>query len=405
MSRSLFSAVSGLRNHQAWLDVIGNNIANANTPGYKSSSVVFQDILSQTLSSGSAPSTNLGGVNPMQVGLGVTMGTISPSFLQGSLQTTNRNTDVAIQGDGFFSVANGNSKLYTRSGAFTLDANGDLVEGATGYKVQGASGAIRISQGQESGATPTANALLKGNLDFSVPTASTYTSTFSVRDSVGAAHTLTITFTKAAASQWNWAVTASDASISAITTGTGSITFNSSGAISAGASQSIGVDYVAGAGVADPQALLLNFGAAGNTTPITGLASASTVTLGSQDGLPTGSLQSFAIGSDGTITGFYSNGTNKALGTMQLAVFNNPAGLLRVGQNHFQESAASGVANTGNPGTGGRGSLTPGSLEQSNVDLAQEFTSMMLAQTGFQANARTIQTSDQMLQELVNMRR
>jgi len=162
---------------------------------------------------------------------------------------------------------------------------------------------------------------------------------------------------------------------------------------------------VAGAGVADPQAVLLNFGAAGNTTPITGLASASTVTLGSQDGLPTGSLQSFAIGSDGTITGFYSNGTNKALGTMQLAVFNNPAGLLRVGQNHFQESAASGVANTGNPGTGGRGSLTPGSLEQSNVDLAQEFTSMMLAQTGFQANARTIQTSDQMLQELVNMRR
>ena len=171
MSRSLFSAVSGLRNHQAWLDVIGNNIANANTPGYKSSSVVFQDILSQTLSSGSAPSTNLGGVNPMQVGLGVTMGTISPSFLQGSLQTTNRNTDVAIQGDGFFAVAQGNSRLYTRSGAFTLDANGDLVEGATGYKVQGAAGAIRISQGQESGATPTANALLKGNLDFSVPTA------------------------------------------------------------------------------------------------------------------------------------------------------------------------------------------------------------------------------------------
>ena len=405
MSRSLFSAVSGLRNHQAWLDVIGNNIANANTPGYKSSSVVFQDILSQTLSSGSAPSTNLGGVNPMQVGLGVTMGTISPSFLQGSLQTTNRNTDVAIQGDGFFAVANGNSNLYTRSGAFTLDANGDLVEGATGYKVQGTAGAIRISQGQESGATPTANALLKGNLDFSVATGTDYTTTFSVRDSVGGAHTLTATFTKAAADQWDWAVTASDASISAITTGTGSITFDSSGAIATGGSQAIGVDFVAGAGVADPQAILLDFGTSDNTTPITGLASASTVTLGSQDGLGTGSLQSFAIGSDGTITGFYSNGTNKALGTMQLAVFNNPAGLLRVGQNHFQESAASGVANTGNPGTGGRGSLTPGSLEQSNVDLAQEFTSMMLAQTGFQANARTIQTSDQMLQELVNMRR
>src|SRR3972149_5604167 len=146
----------------------------------------------------SGPRNNQGGI-----------GAISPSFLQGSLQPTDRNTDVAIQGDGFFAVAQGNSRLYTRSGAFTLDANGDLVEGATGYKVQGTAGAIRISQGQESGATPTANVLFKGNLDFSVPTASTYTSTFSVRDSVGGAHTLTATFTKAAASQWNWAVTAS----------------------------------------------------------------------------------------------------------------------------------------------------------------------------------------------------
>jgi flagellar hook protein FlgE len=315
---------------------------------------------------------------------------------------------VAIQGDGFFVVANGNQRLYTRAGAFTLDANGDLVEGGTGFKVQGAGGDIRIPQGQESGATPTTRALFKGNLDYSVPDDTTYTATFAIRDSVGAAHTLTITFTKnfgAAAGQWDWAVTESDDAIDSLASATGAIVFDDDGSIASGQTQDLQIAYLAGAGVASPQTVTLDFGDADNLTPVTGLASASTVTLGSQDGLPTGTLQSFAIGSDGTITGFYSNGTTRALGTIQLAIFNNPAGLLRVGQNHFQESAASGVANVGNPVTGGRGSLTPGSLEMSNVDLAQEFTAMILAQTGFQANARTIQTSDQMLQELVNLRR
>jgi flagellar hook protein FlgE len=408
MSRSLFSAVSGLRTHQEWLDVIGNNIANANTPGFKASSAVFQDILSQTLNAGSAPSTNLGGINPMQVGLGVTLGSVTPSFLQGSIQTTNRTTDMAIQGDGFFVVANGSSRLFTRAGAFTLDANGDLVEGSTGYKVQGAAGDIRVNLGQQSGATPTSNALFKGNLDYSVPDGTTYPATFTIRDSVGAPHTLTLTFTKnfaAAPGQWDWAVTESDPAIASLTTATGSLTFGATGVISAGASQAIGLVYAPGAGVSSPQAMTLDFGTAFNTTPMTGLASASSVTLNSQDGLPTGTLQSFAVGSDGTMTGYYSNGTTQNLGTVQLAVFNNPSGLLQQGQNHFQASAASGVANIGFAGVGGRGTLSPGSLEASNVDLGKEFTSMILAQTGFQANARTIQASDELLKELVNLRR
>ena len=145
MSRSLFSAVSGLTSFQTWMDVIGNNIANAATPGFKTSVVVFTDILNQTLSAGAAPNGNRGGINPMQMGLGVTVGSITPVFLQGSLQTTNRNTDLAIQGDGFFMVANGDSLFFTRAGAFNLDANGDLVESVTGFKVQGADGDIEIS--------------------------------------------------------------------------------------------------------------------------------------------------------------------------------------------------------------------------------------------------------------------
>ncbi len=408
MSRSLFSAVSGLTNHQVWLDVIGNNIANANTPGFKGSSVVFQDILSQTRSAGSAPGTNTGGINPIQIGLGVTVGSITPSFIQGSIQTTNRNTDMAIQGDGFFVVANGQNLYYTRAGAFTLDANGDLVEQSTGYKVQGASGDIRIALGQQGAATATTTAQLKGNLDFSVPDGTSYDATITVEDSVGATHALVITFTKnfaASPGQWDWVASTTDASISTITSGTGSIVFDDTGAIASGDSQALDIDFVTGTGVASPQTVTLDFGSPTNNTPMTGLASPSSVSLSKEDGLVSGTLQSFVVGSDGTVTGYYSNGTAQDLGQVQLATFNNPSGLLQFGQNHYQQSAASGVPSTGSPGVAGRGLLTPGALEASNVDLAKEFTSMILAQTGFQANARTIQASDQLLKELVNLTR
>jgi flagellar hook protein FlgE len=408
MSRALFTAVSGLRNHQVWLDVIGNNIANANTTGYKSSSVVFNDILGQTITTGVAPTTTKGGVNPIQVGLGMTFGSIAPNFLQGSIQTTNRNTDMAVQGDGFFVLANGADRTYTRAGAFTLDANGNLVDSATGFKVQGANGNIKVNMGQQSAATATTRALFKGNLDFSVADGSTFVATFNVLDSVGSAHTLTVTFTKnfaGAAGRWDWAVTESDASIAALTTATGSVVFNASGNIASGASQAIGVDYAAGAGVVDPQSITLDFGSATNTTPVTGVAAPSTVTLASQDGVQSGTLQSFAIGLDGAITTFFSNGKSTTLDTVQLASFANPAGLIKIGSNQYRESATSGNAATGNPGTGGRGTLVAGALEQSNVDLAQEFSSMIIAERGFQANARTISTANSMLEELVNLKR
>jgi flagellar hook protein FlgE len=405
MLRSLFSGVSGLRNHQVWLDVVGNNVANANTPGYKASFVTFQEVLSQTLSAGAGPSDNQGGINPMQVGLGMSLGSITPSFLQGSIQTTNRATDLAIQGDGFFVLRNGNDLLYTRAGAFTLDSNGDLVEASTGFRVQGADGDIRINLGVESGATPTSRAVFKGNLDYTVDPGTEYVTTFNIRDSVGAAHTLTLTLTKASASAWDWAVTSSDGVIDTITGGSGTLVFDTDGSVLSGASQQLQIGYVSGSGITTPQPITLDFGTADNPTPVTGLASASTLTLASQDGLPTGTLQSFAIGLDGSITGFYTNGTTRTLGAIQLATFNNPRGLLRVGDNHFRESPNSGVASVGRPGTGGRGSITAGALEMSNVDLAQEFTAMIIAQTGFQANARTISTSDEMLRELVNLKR
>ena len=408
MSRALFTAVSGLRNHQIWLDVIGNNIANANTTGFKQSNVIFSDILSQTLTSGIAPNGTAGGVNPVQIGLGMKVAAITPNFLQGSIQTTNRNTDLAIQGEGFFVLANGADRVYTRAGAFNLDAGGNLVDSGTGFTVLGATGPIRINLGQESPGTPTSRVQLRGNLDYSVADGTNYVSTFEVRDSVGAAHTLSVTFTKnfaAAPGQWDWAVTEADPALASLTTATGSVTFNATGGIASGASQAIGLVYAAGAGVTSPQAITLDFGTAGNPIPVTGLASASTVTLGSQDGIPPGTLQSFAIGLDGNITGFYSNGQSQFIDTVQLANFTNPSGLLQIGSNQYRESATSGTPSIGNPNTAGRGTVVAGSLEQSNVDLAQEFTAMIIAERGFQANARTISTADQLLEELVNLRR
>jgi flagellar hook protein FlgE len=227
-------------------------------------------------------------------------------------------------------------------------------------------------------------------------------------DSVGATHNLTVTFTKnfaAAPGQWDWAATSADATILNITTPTGSVTFDENGGIASGDTQDIGVEFVPSSGVTSPQPVTLDFGTADNNTPLTGFASPSSVALSNQDGLVSGTLTSFAVGADGAIIGFFSNGTAETLDQVLLATFNNPGGLLKVGQNHFRQTAVSGVANIGVPGVGGRGILTPGNLEASNVDLATEFTSMILAQTGFSANARTISVSNEMLQTVINISR
>ena len=404
MLRSLTTAVTGLTAHSQWLDVIGNNIANVDTIGYKDAGVTFQDLLSQTIAGEVRPTTNSGGVNVKQVGLGVAVGAITNSFTQGSVLQTGNPTDLAVQGEGMFVLTDGNDTVYSRAGAFALDANGTLVDSVTGFSVQGAAGNIVLAPGQTTPAVATSTANFRGNLDGQASTGTTYAATYNIRDSLGGPHTLTITFTKnAAAGQWDWAVTESDANINSITTPTGSVTFGPTGAISAGATGTIGVDYLSAAGVTTPQAITLDFGSATNTTPMTGFAGASTATLASQNGFAAGSLTSFAIGPDGTVTGFFDNGTSQVLDTVELAQFSNPSGLLKIGANLWRESANSGVPSVGQPGTGGRGTLISGGLEASNVDLAREFTQLIVAQRGFQANSRVITASDTVLQDLINI--
>jgi flagellar hook protein FlgE len=404
MGSSMNSAVSGLRAHQLMLDVTGNNIANVNTPGFKAGRTTFSDVLSQTIAGATAPSQNVGGTDPQQVGLGVRTGAITNLFTQGGILTTNKPTDLAIQGDGFFVLSDGAANYYSRAGAFEVDSAGNLVDSVTGYRVQGASGDITISPTATSAPVATGTATFTGNLDPTVATGTTYVGTITIYDSLGGTHNLTLTFTKTAtAGEFTYATTETDASMSLNAGGTGTLQFSGTGAITAGATGSVTLDFTNGA--SSGQAVTLDLGSATNASPVTGFASPATLALAIQNGSASGTLQSFSIGTDGTINGTFSNGQVQSLGTIRMATFPNAAGLAKMGNNLYRETSNSGVANMGDPGTGGRGTLAPGSLEASNVDLADEFTKLIVAQRGFQANARVITTSDEVMMEAVNLKR
>jgi len=404
MGSSMNTAVSGLRAHQLMLDVTANNISNVNTPGFKGGRATFSDVLSQTIAGATAPTGAVGGTDPQQVGLGVRTGAITNLFTQGGILTTNKVTDLAIQGEGFYILSDGSANYYTRAGAFEVDAAGNLVDSITGYRVQGNNGDIVISSTATTPPSASTTATFTGNLDSTVAAGATYTGTISVNDSLGGLHTLSMTFTKTAnPGEFTYATTEADAAMSIASGGTGTIQFNGAGTITAGATGTTTLNFSNGA--ASGQAVTFDFASAANAAPVTGYASPSTLALASQDGYASGTLQSISIGTDGTINGTFSNGRIQALGQIRLATFPNPAGLSKMGNNLFRESANSGVANIGNPGTGGRGTLAPGALEGSNVDLAEEFVRLIVAQRGFQANARVITTSDEVLQEAVNLKR
>ena len=410
MLRSMFSAISGLRAHQVMMDEIGNNIANVNTVGYKSGRVNFQDILSQTFRGASAPQGGLGSINPAQVGLGVTVAGIDVIMTQGNLQSTGRLTDMAIQGDGFFEMSDGSRNYFTRDGSFDVGLGGNLINPASGLKVQGwnasSAGAIDtttatsdvvIPLGTRTTALASSTATVTGNLDAAAAVGSTSSTTLTMIDSLGVSHSVKVTYTKTGANAWDWKADADPTDAAASSTAAGSITFNSDGT------------YASATGTT-PITLTLTNGATAsldvNTSmdAMTGYQGTSSLN-GQVNGFTSGTLVTFTIGSAGDITGVFSNGQTQLLGQIAMASFVNAGGLLRQGQNLYASSSASGTASVGVPGSGGRGTVTTGSLEMSNVDLATQFTSMITAERGFQANGKVITTSDEMLQDLVNLKR
>ncbi len=399
MLRSLFSGISGLRQHQTMMDVVGNNIANVNTVGYKSSSTVFEDTLSQMVRAAGGSSQGQGGVNPAQIGLGVQMGAIGTNFGQGSAQNTGKATDLMIQGDGFFVVKNGQEAQYTRAGDFNFDSDGSLVNSA-GLKVQGwpaTNGAVNSNGPIQDIVIPTGTLIspvastkmtLGGNIPTSAATGDVVTFGATTYDVKGDSHDLTVTMTKTGANAWD--VSVADASDPSSTATTGSVTFDNTGAVT--------VNTPPGVTFADGTSIGLDL------SGLTQYGGPKSATVTAVDGAAAGTLQQFQITPDGTVMGMFSNGQRLPLATIALANFNNPNGLEKLGGSTYRSSANSGLPQVGTPSSGSRGSLVGGSLEMSNVDLAQEFTNLIIAQRGFQANSKVITTSDQMLQDLVNLK-
>jgi flagellar hook protein FlgE len=400
MLRSLFSGISGLRAHQTMLDVTGNNIANVNTTGYKAGRTQFEDTLSQVLQSAGAPQGANGGTNPAQVGLGVRVASITNDFTTGASQQTGRALDMMITGDGFFVVEKGGEQLYTRAGAFTLDgvgnlvtSNGALVQGwmadpATGaINANGPLGKITMPVTTTMGATATKTVDFSGNLQADAADGTVLDRSIEVYDSLGTPHSVALKFTKAAGS---WSVQTAVAP-GAFGAGT-PLTFDPA------------TGRLSGAG-AFPVTVPPGQTVTVSLASITGFAELNTIEAKTQDGKGAGTLQSFSMDPNGTLVGSFSNGFKQNVGQIALTSFANAAGLEKAGDSTYRTSANSGAAQIGTAGTAGRGALSGGALEMSNVDLSQEFTNLIIAQRGFQAGSRIITTSDELLQELVNLKR
>ncbi|MEU4618611.1 flagellar hook protein FlgE [Actinoplanes sp. NPDC023801] len=440
MLRSLYSGISGLNAHQRMIDVTGNNIANVNTTGYKSSQVQFNDTMSQMLGAGGAPQNGMAGTNPAQVGLGVRVGGITANFSQGSAQTTGKSGDMMIQGDGFFITRSGNENLYTRAGSFFFDANGTLAT-ATGEPVQGWTadangvvnsgvqpGDIRMPLGATIPPKQTTEVTLKGNLTSDYPAdplalKDVVTIPVKIFDDKGATRTVTAVYSRNVPDRTtvvtDWTidlyehydptgltanVPVAGTSQMALDMSKGKPTIEQTDTPAAGNLDSDGNMVFR---PANPNATPPDPGLKINMADLTMYSGLTDARVFNVDGQTAGALTSlsYTVSDSGEIIGVYSNGLKQTLGQVAMATFKNVAGLEKVGNSLFRTTVNSGYPQVGEPGSAGMGQVVSGALEMSNVDLAQEFTNLVVAQRGFQANSRIITTSDEILQELVSMKR
>jgi flagellar hook protein FlgE len=433
--RAMYSGVSGLRAEGEALGVVGDNIANVNTTGFKAQRALFQDVLGHSI---------LAGTSSSLPGSGVRVGDIQQMFTQGTLQNTGVSTDVALNGDGFFvvkgTVEGLSSNFYTRAGTFTIDREGALVNPA-GLKVQGyaANGdgtfAASVSDVQAPTAALPARATelieVTANLDAAdtaIDTAlnpwdpqnpantANFSTTMTVYDSLGNGHTLDVYFRKSDTvdNTWDYHVIADGDDVVGGTAGQnfelgtgGTMAFTTNGALNTISNTAFTVDFN---GATAGQAITLDFGTAiadGGTglDGTTQFAGASNVSSQSQDGYASGDFSGVAIDGTGVVQGLYTNGQKIAMAQLAVAKFRSNDGLGRAGQNLWIETRDSGTAAMGTAGSGGRGATSSGALEGSNVDLAEEFVGLIQHQRSFSANSKTITTADEMLQELINIKR
>ena len=432
MIRSFYSAVTGLAGNQTYTDVVANNLANINTVGFHRSRVDIETLISHLKRAGTPPTEALGGINVSQVGAGMSIGSISKVFTQGALQETGRPMDVAIDGDGFMIVDDGTrTRAFTRDGQLQMDVDGNLVQSVTGFKVMGyapagqspaaAAGAadalaapdadaaaaettppppelqaLRIPVGDKQ-AVATTKLKVAGNLDVLTAAAGTTTSTVALFDSLGVQHNIALTFTRGTLpGSWTWQPTSTDKSVSSVTADTAAVEFDANGGLKTGGETVLTLQLNNGSAV---QSVSLDF------SGISQLAQPSAVSESEQDGMAQGMVTGMKFDSEGKLYALYSNGLSKEVGQLALANFVNPSGLLDVGQNNLRPWLNSGEQQLGRAGDENFGVVVPGNVEGSNVDLSTEFTQLILARRGFQANSRVVTTSDEMIQELLNMKR
>lgn len=414
MITSFSTALSALSADSTAIDVVGNNLANLNTPGFKTSVVSFHDLVTQSLGAG---------LGETQVGFGVGRPTTLREFSQGAIQTTSGPLDAAVQGDGFFVVQTpGGAQEFTRGGNFQVDKAGNLIT-ATGERLQGWDadatgyvntnapiGNIVVPVGSLQAPLATKNVSLDLNLNAAGVNGSsngTYSTSLQVYDSLGIAHNVTFTFTKSTTpGQWDYSVTVPDADLgSAFTPVTGSLTFDSNGNLTSPAATDPAptIDIT---GLADGASdMSINWNLFNGTTPrVTQYAQASAVAALSQDGAATASLLNVAIADGGTILAQYSDGQQQVVGQLALATIRNPNSLTAVGNNNYQASAETALPAIGVPGTAGRGTVLGGAVEASTVDIATQFTNLIVFQRGYEAASKVITTADQMSQTTINLK-
>lgn len=429
ISSSMHIGASGLGAHGEAIEVTGDNIANANTVGFKSSRATFEDVMGQTvLSSGGQPARS---------GMGVRLGPIEKNFDQGSLQNTGLVTDLALDGGGFFVFAGTQGgvtgNFYSRAGQLHISSDG-VLRNPQGMALQGhpvdATGQLQSSVTDLRVANTTlpplatANATLYANLDSRAATPAAFstadpygTSNFSTSvtayDSLGNARKIDVFYRNAGGGSWEWYALTDGANVTGGTAGTpfqganGTLTFNTSGALDTVAGNATTWNF---AGAAANQAVTLDFGdaiGAGGTglAGSTQFAGASSAQKLEQDGYSAGTIRGISIGDDGVVTGAFSNGEKRTLGQVVVATFPSDSGLDRLGNSLFGQTTASGAPLVGDPSTGARGRVVSGSLEQSNVDLGREFVNLIALQRGFQANSKIVTTADEMLQETMQLKR
>jgi flagellar hook protein FlgE len=426
---ALFSGVSGLRAESEAIGVVGDNIANVNTVGFKSQRAVFQDVLGHSI---------LAGTSSALPGSGVRVGDVQQLFTQGSISNTGVSTDVALNGDGFLVVAGTvdgiTSNFYTRAGQLTIDNDGFLVNqqalNVQGYKAN-ADGTLQASvtplQVPTSSLSPfaTTEITVTANLDSREPIktfdianpafTSNKSTSITVFDSLGTAQTLDVYFNNQGGNLYSYNVVADGGELAGGTAGTatlvssGTLQFTSDGALQTATTPPLAVSFAGGATANQP--IDLNFGPDITQDSSTGLAgttqfaSDTAVSSQSQDGYASGEFSGLAIDGTGLVQGLYTNGQKIAIGQLAIAKFRSNDGLGRAGQNLWIETRESGTAALGAAGAGGRASVSAGALEQSNVDLGEEFVGLIQHQRSFSANSKTITTADEMLQELINIKR